>query len=93
MTIHSRARQRLERGGHGGGQRPRTKLAEWMTPDHVEHSPNMSELTFRERPADGEPSGLLVMHTAAAPTSTTCCRSPTSWTLGAACTWRRRARR
>ena len=33
-----------------------------MTPDHVEHSPNMSELTFRERPADGEPSGLLVLH-------------------------------
>ncbi len=49
--------------------------------------------TYRERPADGEPEGLLSSTMGAAQTSTTCWRSPTFSTRCAACTSSRRARR
>jgi phospholipase/carboxylesterase len=37
-------------------------MARSPPPTHVEWTPTMSELTYRERPADGEPAGLLVLH-------------------------------
>jgi hypothetical protein len=50
-------------------------------------------MTYGERPAAGEPAGLLVLITDAAQTSTICSALPTPWIRSGACTSSRRERR